>query len=176
VRLGADAGPDQPRPAGLGQAAASPVGVYLGRLAPASRRGQLDALNTIARLLTNGSADSETVNWVSLSYPQTAAVRAALVERYAPNTSKRMLAALRCVLKECWRLGLMTHDEYARAADIAPVRGQLPPRGRALDEAELAALFKKPVLFSNGGCGYAESLPARCFLLLPNQDTSSRNA
>jgi len=141
VRLGADLSPDQPRPA-LGQADASPAGVYLGRLAPGSRRGQLEALDTIARLLTNGSADAETVSWASLSYPQTAAVRAALVERYAPNTTKRMLAALRGVLKECWRLGLMAHDEYARAADIAPVRGQLPPRGRALDEAELASLFK----------------------------------
>lgn len=53
-----------------------------------------------------------------------------------------MLAALRGVLKECWRLGLMVHDEYARLADIAPVRGQLPPRGRALNEAELEALFR----------------------------------
>jgi site-specific recombinase XerD len=69
-------------------------------------------------------------------------VRVALSERYAPNTTKRMLAALRGVLKECWRLGLMVHDEYARAADIAPVRGQLPPRGRALKEAELEALFR----------------------------------
>jgi len=36
----------------------------------------------------------------------------------------------------------MSYDEYARAADIDPVRGQLPPRGQALAEAELAALFK----------------------------------
>src|SRR5208282_2480458 len=66
----------------------------------------------------------------------------ALSERYAPNTTKRILAALRGVLKECWRLGRMTHDEYARAADIAPVRGQAPPRGRALKGTELEALFK----------------------------------
>jgi hypothetical protein len=51
-----------------------------------------------------------------------------------------MLAALRGVLKECWRLGLMAHHEYARAADIAAVRGQLPPRRRALNEADLEAL------------------------------------
>jgi site-specific recombinase XerD len=120
----------------------SPVAVYLARLASGSRRGQLAALNMIARLLTKGSADAEGVNWSSLKYPQTAAIRAALTERYAPNTTKRMLAALRGVLKECWRLGLMVHDEYARAADIAPVRGQLPPRGRALNEGELEALFR----------------------------------
>ena len=119
----------------------SPVATYLGRLGPGSRRGQMDALNTIARLLTRGSADAEGIDWASLKYPQTAAIRVALSGRYAPNTTKRMLAALRGVLKECWRLGLIVHDEYARAADIAPVRGQLPPRGRALNEAELEALF-----------------------------------
>ena len=119
----------------------SPVATYLGRLAAGSRRGQLDALNTIARLLSKGSADAEGIDWASLKYPQTAAIRVALSDRYAPNTTKRMLAALRGVLKECWRLGLMVHDEYARAVDIAPVRGQLPPRGRALNEAELEALF-----------------------------------
>jgi len=120
----------------------SPVATYLGRLGPGSRRGQMGALNTIARLLTKGSADAVGIDWASVKYPQTAAIRGALTERYAPNTTKRMLAALRGVLKECWRLGLMVHDEYARAADIAPVRGQLPPRGRALNEAELEALFR----------------------------------
>lgn len=120
----------------------SPVATYLARLAPGSRRGQLAALNTIARLLAKGSADAEGINWASLKYPQTAVIRVALSERYAPNTAKRMLAALRGILKECWRLGLMGHNEYACAADIAPVRGQLPPRGRALKEAELEALFR----------------------------------
>jgi site-specific recombinase XerD len=119
-----------------------PVATYLSRLGPGSRRGQMRALNTIARLLTRGSADAQGIDWASLKYPQTAAIRVALSDRYAPNTTKRMLAALRGVLKECWRLGLIVHDEYARAADIAPVRGQLPPRGRALKEVELEALFK----------------------------------
>lgn len=121
---------------------ASPVTTYLGRLAPGSRRGQLAALKTVALLISKGSADAQGINWASLTYLQTAAVRATLSERYAPNTTKRMLAALRGVLKECWRLGRMAHDDYARAADIAPVRGQLPPRGRALNELELEALFR----------------------------------
>ena len=119
-----------------------PVASYLARLSSGSRRAQLSALNKVALLISNGAANSETLNWASLKYPQTAAIRFALADRYAPNTTKRMLAALRGVLKECWRLGLMVHDEYARAADIAPVRGELPPRGRALNEAELEALFR----------------------------------
>jgi integrase/recombinase XerD len=53
-----------------------------------------------------------------------------------------MLAALRGVLKECWRLGLMTYEEFARAADMAPIKGELPARGRALKEWELRQLFQ----------------------------------
>jgi site-specific recombinase XerD len=111
-------------------------------LGSGSRRAQLAALNKVALLISSGAADARSLNWESLTYAQTAVVRAALSERYAPNTAKRMLAALRGVLKECWRLGRMTHDEYARAADIAPVRGRTPPRGRALNGTELERLFR----------------------------------
>jgi len=120
----------------------NPVDTYLSRLGSGSRRAQLAALNKVALLISSGTAYAQSLNWGSLTYAQTAVVRAALSERYAPNTTKRIIAAMRGVLKECWRLGRMTHDEYARAADIAPVRGQLPPRGRALKEVELEALFK----------------------------------
>lgn len=109
-----------------------PVEVFLSRLGSGSRKGQKQALDAIARLLSNGCCDSKSLDWASLQYAQTSAVRATLVERYAPNTAKRMLAALRGVLKECWRLGLMTYEEFARAADMAPVRGELPSRGRSL--------------------------------------------
>jgi site-specific recombinase XerD len=141
VHTNADSGQRHRRRAVLWQADPDPVVSYLGRLGSGSRRGQRHALDVIARLLTNGSADADGVNWATLQYAQAAALRAALVERYAPNTTKRMLAALRGVLKECWRLGILSYDEYARAADVAPVVGQLPARGRALSEAELEALF-----------------------------------
>lgn len=119
-----------------------PVDSYLCRLGSGSRRAQLAALNKVALLINSGAADARSLNWERLTYAQTAVVRAALSERSSPNTTKRILAALRGVLKECWRLGRMTHDEYARAADIAPVRGQVPPRGRALNATELERLFR----------------------------------
>jgi len=118
-----------------------PVDVFLNRLGPGSRTGQERALDTIAALLSKGCCDSGSLNWASLQYAQTSRIRAALVQRYAPNTCKRMLAAVRGVLKECWRLGLMNYEEFARASDMAPVGGELPPRGRSLKEGELRDLF-----------------------------------
>jgi len=45
-------------------------------------------------------------------------------------------------LKEAWRLGLMSAEDLARAADIEPVRGSRPLTGRALEPQEVAALFQ----------------------------------
>jgi integrase len=100
-----------------------------------------EALNAIARLLTNGSCDASTLDWSKLRYQHTAAVRSVLMEKYSPAMANKMLCALRRTLKETWRLGLMSTDEYGRAADIESVRGKSLLKGRELDEAEIAALW-----------------------------------
>jgi site-specific recombinase XerD len=52
-----------------------------------------------------------------------------------------MLSSLRGVLKAAWRLGEMPTEEYQRTVDIAPVKGESLPRGRAINPGELHALF-----------------------------------
>src|SRR5436309_1914486 len=116
--------------------------IYLAGLAPGSRRTMRQALDVIAGLLTGGRADAETLDWSALRYQHTQAVRASLAERYRPATANKILAALRGVLREVWRLGYTTAEDYHRAADLPAVRGTTLPRGRALEHGELRPLFR----------------------------------
>src|SRR5206468_6866469 len=109
---------------------------------PGSRRTMRRALDTIAGLLTGDRCDAETLDWPRLRYQHTQAVVAALRARYKPATANKHLAALRGVLKECWRLGLMPAEDYQRAADLERVKATTLPRGRALTRRELRRLFQ----------------------------------
>ena len=100
------------------------------------------ALNAIARLLTNDECDALSLDWSKLRYQHTAAIRAVLMEKHSTATANRMLCALRRVLKEAFRLGLMSADDYGHAADIKNVRGDSPLRGRVLKTSEIAALLQ----------------------------------
>ncbi len=119
-----------------------PAFTYLARLAPGSRRTMRQALDTVARIVSGGVLDAETMRWEALQYSHTIAVRTVLGERYAPSTANKMLAALRGVLREAWRLGLMDAETYRRATDLPCIRGERLPRGRALSTGELRSLFR----------------------------------
>ena len=102
----------------------------------------LAALEVVARLLTDDRAGAAQLPWWELRYQHTQAVRAALLDaRYAAATVRKTLSALRGVLQECWRLGLMAADDYHRAVDLPSVSGERLPAGRGLGAGELRALF-----------------------------------
>jgi site-specific recombinase XerD len=115
-----------------------PVAVYLAHLASGSRRTMGQALQVIAALF---GRTPETLDWSQLRYQHTQAIRTRLAESRSPAGTNKMLAALRGVLKEAWRLGLMTAEDYHRATDLPGVRGERLPRGRALSRRELQKLF-----------------------------------
>jgi integrase len=117
----------------------NPAAIYRDSLSRGSYWAVHHSLETIVKLL--GATDPWTYPWHRLRYRDTARVRAALVERYAPATVNKILSALRGVLKTCWRLGLMDAETYARAADVANVRAKTLPSGRAVERDEVRALF-----------------------------------
>lgn len=136
-----DAGTSAVSPASLVAGDQCPARVYLARLAPSGRRVQATALAHIATLVSSGRSDAWSLPWGELRYAHTHAIRTHLAGAYAPATANRMLAALRGVLREAWRLGAMSSDDFHRATDLPAVRGERLPAGRAVTAGELAALF-----------------------------------
>jgi len=119
----------------------NPAAVYLARLSISGRRTMRQALNLIAGMLTNGRADCLSLDWSKIGYQHAAAVRAQLVEHYAAATSNKILCALRGVLKEAWKLGLIKAEDYQKAAAVESVTGTTIPAGRELQPGELSALM-----------------------------------
>lgn len=118
----------------------NPALVYRARLSPGSRATMMGALAKIAATLASRPLPPEALDWSALRYQHTAAIRSRLAERYAPATVNKMLAALRGVLREAWRLGQMPAEDYQRAVDLESVRGSTVLRGRMLSPGELKAL------------------------------------
>jgi integrase len=120
----------------------NPAVVYLESLSKGSYWAVRHSLETVAEILAGeGDADPWTFPWERLTYAHTARVRREIVARYAPATVNKVLSALRGVLKNAWRLGLMDADSYRRAVAVENVKSRVEPRGRAVEPEELAALF-----------------------------------
>ncbi|MDF5721508.1 MAG: tyrosine-type recombinase/integrase [Rhizonema sp. PD37] len=120
----------------------NPVFVYLSSLSESSRRTMGQSLDAIAGILTQGQVGSRNFPWWQLKYQHTTALRSILMERYRPATANKMIAALKGVLKECWKLNLMNSDDRMRACDIKSIKGESLPSGRMLNQGEINALIQ----------------------------------
>ena len=118
-----------------------PAAVYLDSLGEGSKLTMTHSLNAIASLLTSGECDLFTLDWTKLRYRHTSAVRSVLIKRFAPHTVNKMLAALRRVLQEAFKLDLMNQQDYLHASDLARVKTQRKLRGRALTTEEIDKLL-----------------------------------
>lgn len=127
----------------------NPAAVYLAGLSSSrSRRTMSHALRLIVGLISDqpvGAIDETRMlglHWAGLRYPHTAALRAALIQRHTPSTVNLALSALRGVLKEAWRLGQMSAEDYQRAVDIQNIKAETLPAGRELSQGEILALVE----------------------------------
>ncbi|MFI7690072.1 tyrosine-type recombinase/integrase [Nonomuraea sp. NPDC049655] len=139
-----------PPAAGLVPAAPArdPYLLYLGRLGSAdSRRVMRICLDHIARMLTGDHLDNPAVTgqgqpWHHLRYEHTAWIREQIDEMdWSPAYRNKHLAALRGVLKEAWKLGLLSTDDHQRAVALAPFTGHREPAGQHLPDTVIGALI-----------------------------------
>ncbi|MDP6981141.1 MAG: tyrosine-type recombinase/integrase [Myxococcota bacterium] len=117
-----------------------PAVLYLAQLGPGSKRTMTEALQKIARYLSDGRCDMYSLPWAALRIEHTSALRTRLASELAPATANKHLAALRGVLKHVWRLGQISAEDHQRAIDLPAVRGPAPRKSRALSQEELRAL------------------------------------
>ena len=127
----------------------NPALVYVASLAKGSRRAMARSLQTVAEIFIRlgGHAVPDHKDlwidfpWWKLRYQHTSAIRSSLQESYAPATANKALSALRQVLKRCWRLGLMTVEDYQSAADVDAIKGESLPSGRDISAGEVQAML-----------------------------------
>lgn len=121
-------------------ASRNPYVVFLGGLAPGSRRTMAQALRTVAGILVPGIEPAE-LPWHKLRFEHVAAIRSRLAESLAPATANKILCAVRGVARAAFGLGLLDADTLTRILAVKAVRGSRVLRGRCLSPEELRRLF-----------------------------------
>jgi integrase len=69
------------------------------------------------------------------------ALRAHLQDRYEVGTANAYLKTVRVIARECWRLGLMTVEQFSKVQDVPNIPGKSLPAGREVQPHELTRLF-----------------------------------
>ncbi len=126
-----------------------PVLAYLARLrSDAGRVTMRSKLDAAARLLSGGRADALGYSWHALTPAHVGALASMLVSDrarpagpYAARTVNATMAAVRGVLRECRRGGLISASDLADLIDFRREPEPAEPHGRGLDAGELAALY-----------------------------------
>jgi integrase len=118
------------------------VGAYESYLASRdserSAQTMREGLERVAKLL---GRQPEAVPWHRMTYAETSAIRAALLRaNYSLDTVRVTLSALRGVLRQANRLGLMSGNDLAGAINLERIHGKRLPAGRDLSNEEIAKL------------------------------------
>jgi len=130
-----------------------------------SRRTMGYALDIFAAFLSGGRLGRDEIPWHTLTAEHRDAVRGHLMERYADGARKRgrrranpesvnnRLTAWRQVLRHAWDKGLMTAEDYQRAANVRQVKGERQKKRRFVPEENLAKVFRCCSLDENRAAG-----------------------
>lgn len=105
----------------------------------------LASLAACAKLLTSGAVeDPALVPWQQLRYEHVRALAAVLATSCKPATQQVRLGAVRRMIEECWKLGLVTREtvDLIRSVRAQKRDANAPLAGRVLEPPEQRALFR----------------------------------
>lgn len=126
----------------------NPYWVYLARFSGESERTMRRCLDRIAAVILHEPPGTAApglggqIPWEGIRYPHVVALRTEFTGTWESLSHvNKHISALRGVLRECWRLGLMTAEDYQRACDVENVKGSREPAGRNIHDDEIAALL-----------------------------------
>ncbi|MEX5350302.1 tyrosine-type recombinase/integrase [Pseudomonas juntendi] len=120
----------------------NPLLQYLARLAPSSQLTMRYILQDAADRLGFVDCDVTEVPWHLLEPGHVVALVAALrADGYAPNTSSLYVNAVRGVMNEAWRQGLIDHEKLMHIREVKPASGSRLPPGRNLRRSLIRELM-----------------------------------
>lgn len=135
-------------PAPVRRADQDPYRVYLAHFAGESARTMRRCLDRIAAIILHqppGMAApglGQQIPWEQTRYPHAVLLRTEFAEQWdSPSHINKHLSALRGVIRESWRLGLMSAEDYQRIKEIENVKGSRELAGRNIHGDETAALL-----------------------------------
>jgi integrase len=111
---------------------------------PLTRTTMTSALRRLARAFSDGQCDEQTFPWeLLLDVADVLDMRTAALVAYERSTVSRDQSALRTMLRCCWKVGLLDHDQYQRAVDLPKLpKADAAPAGRLLSPEELGLLLE----------------------------------
>lgn len=118
----------------------SPTELYLAKLSPGSRPTQVSAIRRLVSTL--GYPSPSAVPWERVDRATVLALAETLRENAAPSTGRRILAALRGILGECYLAGTLDRDTVDRLLAGVTIRGTRKRAGRALTVSEIECLTR----------------------------------
>ena len=127
--------------------AGNPYWVYLaqfdGKESERTMRRCLDRIAVmIAEPLSGHDHPGEMMPWEDMRYPHMIMLRTRLVQTgWSPSHVNKHLCAIRGVVRECWRLGMLPAEELERIRDVKHVTAVREPTGRNIHADEIRAIL-----------------------------------
>jgi integrase/recombinase XerD len=121
---------------------ANPAQLYIASLnTKQSRQTGVQAMKRLLKVFSQSDADWWSFPWWKVTAQEATMAQNTILSRYSPSTARLTMCALRRILKQCYRLRLMTAEDHLRAVDLDRITAESAPAGRMLKKEERSALI-----------------------------------